>query len=55
MAVFGDRIGVQLIIIVSIGMALASGALIVVFAIRLLTTYLYTSSVVFDEYMASAR
>jgi polyisoprenyl-phosphate glycosyltransferase len=37
MAVFGDRIGVRLLIIVSIVMGLASGVLIVVFAIRLLT------------------
>ena len=37
MAVFGDRIGVRLLIVVIIGMGLASGGLIVVFAIRLLT------------------
>jgi glycosyltransferase involved in cell wall biosynthesis len=36
-AVFGDRIGVRLLIVISAGMVLASGALISVFAIRLLT------------------
>ncbi|MGH7817977.1 MAG: glycosyl transferase, partial [Candidatus Binatia bacterium] len=39
MAVFGDRIGVRLLIVVIIGMGLASGGLIVVFAIRLLTIF----------------
>jgi hypothetical protein len=37
MAVFGDRIGVRLLIAVSLGMGLASGALITVISIRLLT------------------
>jgi polyisoprenyl-phosphate glycosyltransferase len=37
MAVFGDRIGVRLLIVVSAGMALAGGALIGVFGIRLFT------------------
>ncbi len=38
MAVFGDRIGVRLLIVVSLGMVLAGGALIGVVGIRLLTT-----------------
>jgi hypothetical protein len=38
MAVFGDRIGVRLLIVVSLGMVLASGALIGVVGVRLLTT-----------------
>jgi polyisoprenyl-phosphate glycosyltransferase len=38
MAVFGDRIGVRLLILVALGMGLASGALITVICIRLLTT-----------------
>ena len=38
MAVFGDRIGVRLLILVSIGMSLVSVALITVVGIRLLTT-----------------
>jgi hypothetical protein len=38
MAVFGDRIGVRLLIVVSLGMVLAAGALIGVIGIRLLTT-----------------
>jgi glycosyltransferase involved in cell wall biosynthesis len=38
MAVFGDRIGVRLLVVVSIGMSLLSGALITVIAIRLLTS-----------------
>ncbi len=37
MAVFGDRIGVRLLIVVSLGMVLASGGLIAVIGIRLLT------------------
>lgn len=37
MAVFGDRIGVRLLIVVSLGMVLAGGALIGVVGIRLLT------------------
>jgi hypothetical protein len=38
MAVFGDRIGVRLLIVVSVGMVLAGGSLIGVVGIRLLTT-----------------
>jgi polyisoprenyl-phosphate glycosyltransferase len=38
MAVFGDRIGVRLLMVVSLGMVLAGGALIGVVGIRLLTT-----------------
>jgi hypothetical protein len=38
MAVFGDRIGVRLLIVVSLGMVLATGTLIGVIGIRLLTT-----------------
>jgi hypothetical protein len=38
MAVFGDRIGVRLLIVVSMGMSLVSGGLITVVAIRLLTS-----------------
>lgn len=38
MAVFGDRIGVRLLIVVSLGMVLAGGALIGVVIIRLLTS-----------------
>jgi hypothetical protein len=38
MAVFGDRIGVRLLVVVSMGMSLLSGALITVIAIRLLTS-----------------
>ena len=38
MAVFGDRIGVRLLIVVSMGMSLVSGALITVIGIRLLTS-----------------
>jgi hypothetical protein len=38
MAVFGDRIGVRLLILVSMGMTLASVALITVIGIRLLTS-----------------
>jgi hypothetical protein len=38
MAVFGDRIGVRLLIVVSLGMVLAGGALMGVVGIRLLTT-----------------
>ena len=38
MAVFGDRIGVRLLILVSIGMSLVSVALITVVGVRLLTT-----------------
>jgi polyisoprenyl-phosphate glycosyltransferase len=38
MAVFGDRIGVRLLILVSLGMVLATGALIGVIGVRLLTT-----------------
>ncbi|MGH7783900.1 MAG: glycosyl transferase, partial [Candidatus Binatia bacterium] len=38
MAVFGDRIGVRLLIVVSIGMGFASAALVCVIGIRLLTT-----------------
>jgi hypothetical protein len=38
MAVFGDRIGVRLLIIVALGMALLGGALMTVVGIRLLTT-----------------
>jgi hypothetical protein len=38
MAVFGDRIGVRLLILVGFGMALAGGALITVIGIQLLTT-----------------
>lgn len=37
MAVFGDRIGVRLLIVVSVGLSLVSGALITVIGIRLLT------------------
>jgi hypothetical protein len=37
MAVFGDRIGVRLLILVGLGMGLASGALITVLGVRLLT------------------
>lgn len=37
MAVFGDRIGVRLLIVVSAGMVLAGGALLGVFGIRLFT------------------
>ncbi len=39
MAVFGDRIGVRLLIIVSIGIGFASGALIIVPAIQLFTSF----------------
>lgn len=38
MAVFGDRIGVRLLVVVSLGMSLVSGALLTVIAIRLLTS-----------------
>jgi polyisoprenyl-phosphate glycosyltransferase len=38
MAVFGDRIGVRLLIVVSIGMSLVSGALITAVGIRLFTS-----------------
>lgn len=38
MAVFGDRIGVRLLIVVSLGMVLAGGTLMGVVGIRLLTT-----------------
>lgn len=38
MAVFGDRIGVRLLIVVSLGMVLVSGALITVVGVRLLTS-----------------
>lgn len=38
MAVFGDRIGVRLLVVVSMGMSLLSGALITVIGIRLLTS-----------------
>ncbi|MGH7828269.1 MAG: glycosyltransferase [Candidatus Binatia bacterium] len=38
MAVFGDRIGVRLLIVLSLGMALAAGGLLTVIGIRLLTT-----------------
>jgi polyisoprenyl-phosphate glycosyltransferase len=38
MAVFGDRIGVRLLVVVTVGMSLVSGALITVIAIRLLTS-----------------
>ncbi len=38
MAVFGDRIGVRLLIVVSLGMVLAGGGLITAIGIRLLTT-----------------
>jgi hypothetical protein len=38
MAVFGDRIGVRLLIAVSLGMGLTSAALIAVIGVRLLTT-----------------
>lgn len=38
MAVFGDRIGVRLLIVVSLGMIFAGGGLIAVIGIRLLTT-----------------
>jgi hypothetical protein len=37
MAVFGDRIGVRLLIVVALGMGLVSGALVTVLGIRLLT------------------
>jgi uncharacterized protein involved in cysteine biosynthesis len=37
MAVFGDRIGIRLLIVVSLGMGLAGGALLGVIGIRLLT------------------
>jgi len=37
MAVFGDRIGVRLLIVMSLGMALVGGGLIAVFAVRLST------------------
>lgn len=39
MAVFGDRIGVRLLIVVLLGMILAAGALIGVVGVRLLTTF----------------
>jgi hypothetical protein len=38
MAVFGDRIGVRLLVVVCIGMSVVSGALVSVVAIRLLTS-----------------
>jgi hypothetical protein len=38
MAVFGDRIGVRLLIVVSMGMSLVTIALVTVIGIRLLTT-----------------